>query len=86
MRVDFYTKTIMTIIAVALVGVLWNSIARPIPVSAQPPLDYSRLQVSASGNQLVAYSVNGGTVDVFNPNGKAHIAHYRIAELDGPLQ
>lgn len=66
MRVDTYTKAVLTVIAIALMGIFANSFMRPAPVSAQSPADYSRLQVSADGKLLVVYNNMSGQVDILD--------------------
>ncbi len=80
MRIDLYTKSVLSAIAIALLGILANSVARPHPVSAQSPADYSRLQVSATGNQLVVYNNLDGNVDVLDLNSGRHIRSWRIGD------
>src|SRR3954454_1682203 len=50
MRVDLYTKVVLTVIAIALMGIFAQSVLRPGTASAQPGTDYSRLEVSATGS------------------------------------
>ena len=80
MRVDLYTKVVLTVIAIALVGLFVNSVSRPSPVSAQSPVDYSRLMVSASGNQLVVYNTFDGNIDVLNLTSGRHIAGWHMGD------
>lgn len=80
MRIDLYTKAVLTMIALALIGILANSVSRPRPVSAQSAADYSRLQVSATGNQLVVYNNLDGNVDVLDLNSGRHIRSWRIGD------
>ena len=80
MRIDLYTNAVLTTIAIALLGILANSALWPSPVSAQSPGDYSRLQVSASGNQLVVYNNMDGNVDVLDLNSGKHLRSWRMGE------
>ena len=81
MRVDLYTKVVLTVIAVALVGIFGNSVLRPSPVSAQAPAaDYSRLQVSTSGNQLVVFNNLDGNVEVLDLNNGRHLRSWRMGD------
>ena len=80
MRVDLYTKAVLTAIAIALLGMWANSVSRPSPVSAQSAADYSRLQVSATGNELVVYNNLDGNVDVLDLNSGRHIRSGRIGD------
>ena len=80
MRVDLYTKVVLTVIAVALMGIFANSVFRPTPVAAQSPVDYSRLMVSASGNQLVIYNTFDGNIDVLDLNNGRHIRSWSIGD------
>ena len=80
MRVDLYTKIVLTAIATALMGIFVNSVFRPSPVSAQSPVDYSRLMVSASGNQLVVYNTFDGNIDVLDLNSGRHIRSWRVGD------
>lgn len=66
MRVDMYTKAVLTVIAVALMGIFANLVMRPTPASAQSSADYSRLQVSADGKLLVVYNNMSGQVDILD--------------------
>ena len=78
MRVDLYTKVVLTSIAVALIGILANSVFRPAPVAAQSPDDVSRLQVSVSGDQLVVFNNMTGDLNVLNLNNGRHFKSWRI--------
>ncbi len=80
MRVDLYTKVVLTAIAIALMGIFTNSVLRPSPVSAQSPADYSRLQVSAAGNQLVVYDNMDGNIDVLDLNSGRHLRSWHIGD------
>lgn len=80
MRVDTYTKIVLTIIAIALMGIFVNSVLRPGAVSAQSPADYSRLEVSASGNQLMVYNNLSGVIDVLDLNTGRHIRSWQIGD------
>jgi hypothetical protein len=66
MRFDTYTKAVLTVIAIALMGIFVNSVTRLPAVSAQSPADYSRLQVSADGKLLVVYNNMSGQVDILD--------------------
>lgn len=80
MRLDLYTKTVLTIIAIALMGIFANSLLKPGPVSAQSPADYSRLQVTATGNQLVVYNNFDGSIDVLDLNSGRHLRTWHIGD------
>ena len=80
MRVDLYTKVVLTVIALVLTGIFGNLVLKPSPVSAQGSVDYSRLIVSASGNQLVVYNTFDGNVDVLDLNSGKHIRNWRIGD------
>ena len=80
MRVDMYTKVVLTTIAIALMGIFVNSVSRPSPVSAQSPADYSRLQVSTSGDQLVVYNNLDGDIDVLDLKSGTHIRSWHIGD------
>lgn len=80
MRLDLYTKAVLTVIAIALMGIFANSLLKPSPVSAQSPADYSRLQVSATGNQLVVYNNLDGNIDVLDLNSGRHIRSWHIGD------
>ena len=80
MRVDTYTKVVLTAIAIALIGIFANSVSHPNPVSAQSPADYSRLQVSVSGNQLVVYNNMDGDINVLDLNNGRHIRSWHLAD------
>src|SRR5579863_6427402 len=79
-RVDLYTKAVLTTIAIALMGIFANSALRPTPVSAQSPADYSELQVSATGSQLVVYNHLDGNIDVLDLTSGRHIRSWHIAD------
>jgi hypothetical protein len=78
MRIDLYTKVVLTVIAVALMGIFAGSISRPSPVMAQSPADYSRLQVSADGSEIVVYNNLTGDIDVLDLNSGRHVRSWRI--------
>ncbi len=80
MRVDLYTKIVLTVIAVALMGIFANSVLKPLPVAAQSPADYSRLQVSATGPELVIYNNLTGQIDVLDLNSGKHVRGWQIGD------
>ena len=79
MRADMYTKVVLTTIAIALIGIFANSVLKPSPVSAQSPADYSRLQVSATGNMLVVYNNLDGEIDVLDLNSGRHLRSWHVS-------
>ncbi len=80
MRVDMYTKVVLTTIAIALMGIFVNLASKPAPVSAQSAADYSRLQVTATGNQLVVYNNLDGHIDILDLKSGTHIMSWRIGD------
>ncbi len=80
MRVDLYTKVVLTTIAIALMGIFVNLASKPAPVSAQSAADYSRLQVSATGNQLVIYNNMDGNIDVLDLSSGRHLRSWHIGD------
>ena len=79
MRIDLYTKVVLTVIAVALMGIFANSFFRPSPVSAQSPsFDYSRLSVAANATQVVVFNNLTGDLDVLDLKTGRHISTWRI--------
>ena len=85
MRVDLYTKVVLTAIAVALMGIFACSVFRPAPVSAQSPDDVSRLEVSVSGNQLVVFNNMTGEINVLDLNSGRHLRSWRIENAGSSL-
>jgi len=85
MRVDIYTKAVLTAIAVALMGIFASSVYRPAPVSAQSPDDVSRLEVSVSGNQLVVFNNMTGEINVLDLNSGRHLRSWRIENAGANL-
>jgi hypothetical protein len=81
MRIDLYTKVVLTAIAIALMGIFVNLALRPGPVSAQSQVDYSRLEVHPNGNQLVVYNTFSGDIDVLDLSSGRHI---RSWHMDNP--
>ena len=63
MRNDLYTKIILTVIAVCLAVVGWNSCARPQIVAADGPL--SGVQFFGVGSGLLAVDTRTGDVWVY---------------------
>lgn len=80
MRVDLYTKVVLTVIAIALMGIFANSLLRPGTASAQSGTDYSRLQVSATGSEIVVFNNLDGNIDVLDMNSGRHIRSWRIGD------
>ena len=78
MRVDLYTKAVLTVIAVALIGILANSFFKPTPVQGQSQDDVSRLEVSVSGNQLVVFNNLTGDINVLDLNSGRHMKGWCI--------
>jgi hypothetical protein len=85
MRVDLYTKVVLTAIAAALIGIFANSFFRPSPVSGQSQDDVSRLEVSVSGNQLVVFNNLTGDINVLDLNSGRHIKGWRIENAASDL-
>lgn len=79
MRLDLYTKVVLTVIAVALMGIFANSFFRPTPVAAQAPsVDYSRLEVAANATQLVVFNNLTGDLDVLDLKTGKHLSTWRM--------
>jgi len=75
MRVDLYTKAVLTVIALTLLAMLGVQIVRPIPVLAQ---DYSKVEVSGDNKYLVVFRQIGGDIDLFDFQTGNHLHHCNL--------
>jgi hypothetical protein len=83
MRIDLYTKTILTVIALLLAAMVLKPMFNPKPVMAQG--SFSGIQFNAVGGEL--YSVDTRTGDVWGwniENGQI-IRHAKLIKIGQPL-
>ena len=78
MRIDLYTKTILTLIALFLAVVAMKPIFQPQSVSAAG--DYVGVQFSYSGNNHAFFDTRSGDVWEYGDNGHFK-QHYKVKEL-----
>jgi len=78
MRIDFYTKTILTFIALFLAMLVLKPLFQPQPVMAAG--DYAGVQFSYSGNSHAFFDTRSGDVWEYGDNGHFK-QHYKVNEL-----
>jgi hypothetical protein len=85
MRIDLYTKTILTIIALLLAVMTLKPIIQPASASAQASL--SGVQFTTASGGFNAFDTRNGDVWLYSYNAGVYGAKYlgRIAELGRPL-
>lgn len=85
MRIDTYTKTVLTAIAVLLAAAVLRPILQPSPASAQTPL--SGVQFMPASSSFNAFDAKSGDVWLYSYDGGAYSAKRlgRIGQLGQPL-
>jgi hypothetical protein len=78
MRVDLYTKTILTIIALLLAVVVLKPIFQPQPAMAEGK--YAAIQFSYSGGDHAFFDTRSGDVWEYGDKGNFK-NHYKVNEL-----
>jgi hypothetical protein len=83
MRVDVYTKVILTVIALALLAIACNSVVRPTTVSADSAL--SGVEFLAIGPGFMAIDTRSGDIweYPYEPGNPTHMG--KITRLGQPL-
>jgi len=84
MRIDLYTKTILTLIALLLAVAGLGPLVRPQPVAAQSP--FAGTQFSASATNLWAVDTKTGDVWVYDIQSKQVQIHAKLTQLGKSLQ
>jgi hypothetical protein len=79
MRIDLYTKTILTIIALLLAVVVLKPIFQPQPIMADDR-DYARIQFSYSGGNHAFFDSRSGDVWEYGDKGQFR-QHYKVHEF-----
>jgi hypothetical protein len=78
MRIDLYTKTILTLIAMFLAVFALKPILQPQAVMAQGP--YAAIQFSYSGGNHAFFNANTGDVWEYGDHGNFR-NHYRVSSF-----
>ena len=78
MRIDLYTKIILTLVAVLLAVMVLKPILQPQAAMADGP--YGGVQFSYSGGNHAFFNANTGDVWEYGDNGKFK-QHYKVHEL-----
>jgi hypothetical protein len=78
MRIDSYTKTILTLVALLLAVSLLKPILQPQAAMADGP--YSSIQFSYSGSSHAFFDTRSGDVWEYGDNGQFK-QHYKVHEL-----
>jgi len=78
MRIDLYTKMILTIIALLLAVIALNPILQPQSAMAQG--NYSGIQFSYSGGNHAFFDTRSGDVWEYGDNGHFR-QHYKVHEF-----
>ena len=82
MRIDLYTKTILTFIGLLLAVIALKPIIQPTPALAQANM--SGVQFSAAGGTLYFFDPKSG--DVWMYTTQLHqIDHFKLTQLGQPL-
>ena len=83
MRIDMYTKTILTVIVLLLTVILVKPILQPQTVAAQGILN--GVQLCRSEGELMAFDTRTGDIWTYSIAGGRLAYHYRITQLGQPL-
>jgi hypothetical protein len=83
MRIDLYTKTILTLIALLLAVIVLRPIIQPTPALAQANM--SVLQFSQSGGMFYFFDPRSGDVWEYNTLTSNGIKHFKLEKLGLPL-
>jgi hypothetical protein len=67
MRIDLYTKTILTLVVLLLAVIAFKPIFQPLPVAAQSSL--SGVQISGGFGAIVVFDSKSGEVWVYPQSG-----------------
>ena len=88
MKTDFYTKVVLTVIALALVGNLLKPVLTPPTVQAAGEGKFGHLQVLAGLGGLGFFDSKTGDLWEYSgiPGGEMNIKRSRLVELGQPLQ
>jgi len=78
MRIDLYTKTILTIIAVLLAAMLLRPIVQPQPALADG--SFGHIQFSFSGGNHAFFDTRSGEVWEYGDHGN-YRTHYKVREF-----
>ena len=78
MRIDFYTKTILTLIALLLTVIVVKPILQPQATMAEGK--YAAIQFSYSGGNHAFFDTRSGDVWEYGDNGQFH-QHYKVHEF-----
>jgi hypothetical protein len=78
MRIDFYTKTILTLIALLLAVIALKPIFQPQAAMAQGK--YGSVQFSYSGSNHAFFDTSSGDVWEYGDNGHFR-QHYKVHEF-----
>jgi hypothetical protein len=78
MRIDLYTKTIVTLIALFLAVLVFKPMFQPQAALAEG--NFAGIQFSYSGGNHAFFDARSGDVWEYGDNGKFH-QHYKVSEL-----
>jgi len=82
MRIDLYTKTILTLIALLLAVIVLKPIIQPTPALAQA--NVGLVQFSASQGELYFFDQKNGDIWQYRESGQLE-GHSKLAKLGMPL-
>ena len=78
MRIDLYTKTILTLIALLLAAIVFKPLLQPQAALAAGNFDH--IQFSYSGGEHAFFDTRSGDVWEYGDNGHFK-QHYKVTEL-----
>ena len=84
MRIDLYTKAILTIIALLLAVIALKPLFQPQPAMAQG--NFSSVQFSSSPGGLKFFDTRTGEIWLYQENGGQMYQHFKITQLGKPVQ
>jgi hypothetical protein len=84
MRIDLYTKTILTLIALLLAVIALKPIVQPQPTIAQGNL--SSIQFSGARIGFWAFDTRTGDVWIYNTQTGGCDGHFKITQLGKALE
>jgi len=83
MRIDLYTKSILTLIALLLAVIVLKPIIQPTPALAQANM--SGVQFSASDSSVTFFDPKSGDAWRYHVPIQNQIEHFKLTKLGMPL-
>lgn len=84
MKLDLYAKIVLTVIALALVGLLVKPLVVPSTAQAGPGAKFEQIQFATGFGGTAFFDTRTG--DIWVHSGREITHHVRLVELGRPLQ